>query len=168
MHNCFYIGTIFKLHGYKGNIKLYNETNIDIEPLANYLYLEINNELIPYFTERITKINSNSFLIKFEDVNSENEANKIIKKKVYIKNEFLIKNKQNSEENLIGYNVINFNKTHLGKVSKVNKRLIQKLIFVKNNNKEFCFPFHKSFIKKTDKEKKILFVEISEQIINLN
>ena len=52
--DCFLLGTIFKLHGYKGDINIYNDNDI---PLVytdiDFFYIEENNELIPYFAESV-------------------------------------------------------------------------------------------------------------------
>ena len=47
-------GTIFKLHGYKGDVNIYNDNDI---PLVfseiDFFYVEENNELIPYFADSV-------------------------------------------------------------------------------------------------------------------
>ena len=80
--DCFLFGTIFKLHGYKGDVNIYNENDIpcDFSTLA-YFLVEFDNELIPYFIERARTTKPNVVLVKFEDVNSEEEVKKYINEK---------------------------------------------------------------------------------------
>ena len=83
--DCFLFETTFKLHGYKGNVNIYNDNNIplflnDIE----FFYIQDNNELIPYFSVSVRLKKKNVLLVRFEDVDSEKEALKILKKKVYL------------------------------------------------------------------------------------
>ena len=80
--NCFLVGTIFKLHGYKGNVNIYNDNDIIFNfSKLEYFFIEINNELIPYFIEKARSTKPNIILVKFEDIDSEEEAKKIQKKK---------------------------------------------------------------------------------------
>ena len=89
--DCFLFGTIFKLHGYKGDINIYNDNNITLVYTdIDFFYIEENNELIPYFTESIRPKMKKILLVKFEDVDSEEQAVKILKRKVYLPNKFLL------------------------------------------------------------------------------
>ena len=48
--DCFLFGTIFKLHGYKGDVNIYNEDDIPFDfSTLKYFLIEQNNELIPFF-----------------------------------------------------------------------------------------------------------------------
>ena len=56
----------------------------------------------------------------------------------------------------------------LGKVTFINSKTAQQLIYVSKDEKEFCFPWHKQFVKNIDAKKRIMKVEISEELLNLN
>ena len=88
--DCFLVGTVFKLHGYKGDVNIYNEVDIPFDFNAlDYFLIEQNNELIPFFIDRARPTKPNVVLVKFEDVNSEEEAKEILKRKVFLPKEFL-------------------------------------------------------------------------------
>ena len=169
--DCFLVGTIFKLHGYKGKLKVYNENNniFDFKEI-NYFLIDQNNTLIPFFIEEAKHTQKNIILAKFEDVNSEKEALKLLQNKVYLPNNLYSKiNKQKfSEKEITDYKIIDINLGILGKVNFINTQTAQKLIYVKNDNKEFCFPMHDKFIVKINHKEKIINVDIPEEIINLN
>ena len=75
----------------------------------------------------------------------------------------------NNEEYLIGYSVLNISTNkNLGEIVDVNLTTPQKIIYVRKNEKEFCFPMHKEFIKNIDQENKTITVNIPDEIINLN
>ena len=106
--DCFLLGTIFKLHGYKGDVNIYNDNDIKlILSKISFFLIEENNELIPYFTENIRVKKKKILLVKFEDINSESEALKILNKKVYLPNT-LYQKIQNLNQNqiVVGFNVI--------------------------------------------------------------
>ena len=72
------------------------------------------------------------------------------------------------EDNLIGYSIIDTNLGKLGEVIYINSQTPQQLIYVKKDQKEFCFPMHKQFIKAVNSKEKILKTEIPEELLNLN
>ena len=169
--DCFLFGTIFKLHGYKGAVNIYNEDDIPFDfSTLDYFLIELDNELVPYFIERARTTKPNVVLVKFEDVNSEEEAKKIHKRKVYLPKDWLPKTDKNeiSEKQLIGYSVIDIKMGKLGEISFVNSKTAQALIHVNKDGEEFCFPWHKQFVKNIDTEKGIMEVEIPKEFLDLN
>ena len=87
--DCFLVGTVFKLHGYKGDVNIYNEDDIPFNfSTLDYFLIELDNELVPYFIEMARTTKPNVVLVKFEDVNSEEEAKEILKRKVFLPKEF--------------------------------------------------------------------------------
>jgi len=168
--DCFLFGTIFKLHGYKGDVNIYNDNDIpliftDIE----FFYVEENNELIPYFVDSVRPKKKKILLVKFEDVDSEEQALKIFKRKVYLPNKFLPKIEDiNPDKLIVGFDVIDKNLGKVGVVDFVNDKTAQKLIIVKNGEKEFFIPFHDNFVLNIDMENKILNVDAPEELMNIN
>jgi 16S rRNA processing protein RimM len=169
--DCFLFGTVFKLHGYKGDVNIYNDNNILLDfSTLKYFLIELNNKLVPFFIEQVRSKKPNIVLVKFEDVNSEQEAKTIHKRKVYVSQEWIPKEDKDKidEDNIIGYSVIDTNLGKLGKVIYINSQTAQQLIYVKKGNKEFCFPMHEKFVKGSDSKEKILKIEINEELLNLN
>ena len=170
--NCFLIGTVSKLHGYKGDVNIYNKHDIAFDfKNVNYLFIEQNNTLVPFFITKIKHTQKNIILVKFEDINSEIDALKILKRKVYISDKFVTKkNKKEISETdeLLGLKIIDNNLGDLGEICFVNTQTSQKLIYVSKNGKEFCFPMHKHFIIEINIIKGIMQVEIPEDLVNLN
>ena len=62
--DCFLVGTVFKLHGYKGDVNIYNEVDIPFDFNAlDYFLIEQNNELIPFFIDRARPTKPNVVLV---------------------------------------------------------------------------------------------------------
>ena len=130
--NCFLLGTIFKLHGYKGDVNIYNDNDI---PLVytdiDFFYIEENNELIPYFAESIRPKKKQVLLVKLEDVDSEEQALKILKQKVYLPNKFLPELENiNPDKLIVGFDVIDNTLGKIGRVHFVNDK--------KNTKTNYC------------------------------
>ena len=168
--DCFLLGTIFKLHGYKGNINIYNDNNIPlIFKEIDFFYIEEDKELIPYFTENIRLKSKQVLLVKLEDIDSEEQALKILKQKVYLPNKFLPKLKNiNLDKLIVGFNVIDNTVGEIGIVDFVNNKTAQKLIIITNKSKKILIPFHEHFIKKIDTKNQKILVDIPEELLNIN
>ena len=169
--DCFLVGTVFKLHGYKGDVNIYNEDDIPFDFSAlEFFLIELDNNLIPFFIDRARPTKPNVVLVKFEDVNSEEDARKILKRKVFLPNELIPEKDHNeiSEKQLIGYSVIDSEMGELGKITFINSQTAQQLIYVSKDGKEFCFPMHEQFVKRIDIKEGIMEVEIPEEFLNLN
>lgn len=168
--DCFLVGTVFKLHGYKGDVNIYNENDIVFElNKIKYFLIEKNNTLIPFFIQKIRYKKANIILTKFDDINSEEEALKILKHKIYLPNNFLPKiNSQTTKNEFLGFKVIDKYLGELGDITYINSQTKQKLIYVSTNENEFCFPMHENFIINVNIEKRIMEVNIPEDLINLN
>ena len=147
---------------------IFKKINFDFNVIS-YLLIKTNNDLVPYIIEYAKVIKENMLLVKFDDINNEDEAKKILKKDVYISSKFVDEKQIVQKIELIGYDVIDKYFGKLGVISYINDQTFQKLIFVKNKlNKEFCVPMHENFIKKINHKDKTIDVIIPEELINLN
>ena len=106
--------------------------------------------------------------MKFEDINSEDEAKSILKLPVYIPKKFKPLKNTKSTEDITGYNVCDQNLGDLGQVTYLDSQTPQTLIYVTNNEKEFCFPMDKEFVKNINTVKRIIEVLIPKELLNLN
>ena len=169
--DCFLVGTVFKLHGYKGDVNIYNDDDIPFDfSSIKYFLIDLDNNLIPFFVDRVRSTKPNIILVKFKDINSEKEAKNILKKAVFLPNELSLVENNNgfTEKQLLGFTIIDIKMGELGKITYINSQTAQQLIYVNKDGKEFCFPKHEQFIKKIDVKEKIMEVEISKELLDLN
>jgi len=169
--DCFLFGTVFKLHSYKGDVNIYNDDDIPFDfSKLDYFLIEQKNQLIPYFIERAKPIKPNVILVTFEHINSEKEALKILKRKVYLPKEWLPATDKNeiTKKKLIGYSVLDIKFGKLGEITYINSQTSQQLIYVENDGVEFCFPMHEQFIKGIDLKEGIMEVEIPKELLDFH
>ena len=169
--DCFLVGTVFKLHGYKGDVNIYNDDDIPFDfSSIKYFLIDLDSNLIPFFVDRVRSTKPNIILVKFKDINSEKEAKNILKKAVFLPNELSLVENNNgfTEKQLLGFTIIDIKMGELGKITYINSQTAQQLIYVNKDGKEFCFPKHEQFIKKIDVKEKIMEVEISKELLDLN
>lgn len=167
---CFELGIISKLYSFKGEVILY----IDSDEPQNYynldaIYLEINNQLIPFFIEKITPSKVNQIRVRFEGIETEEQAKKIIKKKAFLPLSALpnLDDDQFFLHEIEGYSVMDQDQKVIGVASTVIENPGNTLLEVLVDEKEVLLPFNENTIIKVAKDKKQISIEIPEGLLDL-
>ena len=168
--NCFQLGQISKIHGYKGEVVFLS--NPDIKLKYNKLesvFVEINKNLIPFFIDSISELSKNAVLVKFNDVESEEKAKKLLKCDIFLPLEMLPKTKtpQLSQSELIGFKVVDDIKGDVGFISAILEMPQQLILEIKNDSVEILIPANENIIYKIDKKNKTVFVNAPEGLIDI-
>ena len=165
-----YIGQIAKLHGYKGGVSLFldvthPEEYMDIESF----FIEIDGLLTPFFVESFKLKNKGFAAVKFQGIDSEQEARSLLKKKVFIPESEL---KELDESNfydheVIGYEVEDVVKGEVGKVTAIADLKQNPLLVIEFKDKEILLPIFEGLIVKVDRKLKKLKVKAPDGLIDL-
>ena len=168
--DCFYLGIIAKLHGFKGEVSLF----LDVSNPAEYatldaVFVEIDGGLVPFFVQNI-KIKTKGFVaVKFQGVDSEQDAQRILKKSVYLPEAFLQELDQTSfyDHEIIGYTVIDEVHGDVGIVENVIDMAANPLLQLNKNGVEVLLPIFDGLVQKVQRKKKELYVKAPEGLIDL-
>jgi len=165
-----YIGQIAKLHGYKGGVSLF----LDVTHPEEYMdmesfFVEIDGILTPFFVESFKLKNKGFAAVKFQGVDSEQEARSLLKKKVFIPESEL---KELDESNfydheVIGYEVEDVVKGGIGKVTAIADVKQNPLLVIEFKDKEILLPIFEGLIVKVDRKLKRLKVKAPDGLIDL-
>ena len=165
-----YIGQIAKLHGYKGGVSLF----LDVTHPEEYMdmesfFVEIDGILTPFFVESFKLKNKGFAAVKFQGVDSEQEARSLLKKKVFIPESEL---KELDESNfydheIIGYQVEDVVKGEIGKVTAIADLKQNPLLVIEFKDKEILLPIFEGLIVKVDRKLKRLKVIAPDGLIDL-
>ena len=87
---CFYLGKIVKKHSFKGEVVIKLDTD-EPELYGNMesVFVDLGNNLVPFFIEKSSLSKGTMLRVKFEDVNSEDDADAIVRSGIYLPLAFL-------------------------------------------------------------------------------
>ncbi len=166
------IGQTVKPHGIYGEITLVTDFDI-AEIVFSCFVFELDGIFVPFFAESIRNKKSNTFLIKFEGLQSEVEVSDLSNMDVYVlKSEFdeniELDNDGMYAEDFIGYNIIVGDNVLIGAIVDFDDTTDNALFIVKNqNDTEFFIPIADDFIVDIDIDNKIMTMNLPEGLLDL-
>ena len=168
--DCFYLGIIAKLHGFKGEVSLF----LDVSNPSEYatldaVFIEIDGSLIPFFVQHIKMKTKGFVAVKFEGIDSEKDAQRILKKQVYLPEAFLQELDQTSfyDHEIIGYTVIDEAHGNVGVVENVIDMAANPLLQLDKEGREVLIPIFDGLVQKVQRKKKELHIKAPEGLIDL-
>lgn len=162
--DCFFLGYVSRKHGYKGGVNIMLETPAKHKELA-HMFIDLNGRLVPFFIDSFRLKKENIALVKFDDVDSEKDAQKLVGKEVYLPLELLDQNQQNELTGLIGFQVVDAVHGNIGTVRDIFNNTAQEIFQIKNEEREFLIPITEEFIRKI--ENNTIFLQTPEGLIDL-
>ncbi len=168
--DCFYLGKIAKKFSFKGEVLAYLDTDEpELYENMESVFVEFNNNLVPYFILN-SSLHKNDFLrIRFEDVNSEEAAESLLNCPIYLPLKLLPKltgNKFYFHE-VIGFEVEDKRLGVVGIIQSINDSSAQPLFEVLNGDVEILIPMIDHFLVKIDRENKKVIMDLPEGLIEM-
>ena len=166
----YYIGKVARLYSYKGEVYVRLYVNNPEEYLKmESMFLNIQDNLVPFFIESIQFGSKGMLRIKFEDIDTEADAKQLLKKEIYAPNSFLPSTDgEVHEHEIIGFLVIDKNDGEIGEIEEVISHPTNTLIRIEQGEKDILIPFQDVFIDEIDKENKTIQVDLPEGLLALN
>lgn len=168
--DCFYLGKIVTKYSFKGELVLKLDTDEpELYQNMNAIFIEMGNNLVPFFIERSLLQKGNQLRVKFEDVNTEADADALLKAEVYLPLDLLPKLEGNKFyfHEVIGFILEDIVYGKVGNIVGINDTTAQPLFEVKNGDIEILIPMIDDFIKKVDRKNKTIFIEAPKGLIEM-
>jgi len=168
--DCFYLGKIVKKYSFKGELLVKLDTDEpELYDGLESVFVDLRNNLVPFFIESSQLHKSELLRIKFEDVDTEQDADSLLKCDLYLPLEFLPKLEDGKFyfHEIIGFKVEDVNFGAVGIVKSINDSTSQPLFEIDRDGIEILIPMNDAFIKKVDKKKKFITVNTPEGLIDL-
>jgi 16S rRNA processing protein RimM len=167
---CFYLGKIAKKFSFKGEVLVYLDTDEpELYENMESVFVELNKNLVPFFIEN-SSMHKNDFLrVKFEDVDTEEDADAIMGCELYLPLSFLpiLEGNQFYYHEVIGFEVEDQRLGVVGKIVSINDSTAQPLFEVLNGNLEMLIPMIDQFLVKIDRENKKVVMNLPEGLVEM-
>lgn len=165
--DCLKIGYISKTHGLKGEVTAVLECEIEWDNLTS-LFLDSKSSLVPYFIERISG-NPDKPFIKFEGVQSLEQASQLKGTSIYMLKSHRVKSKRGQfyDDEVVGFKVDDKNFGLLGHIKEIQRLGANRLMVIINGSKEILVPVDAPFIKGLNKTKKSIQVELPDGYLDI-
>ncbi len=168
--DCFHLGYVAKLHGYKGEVSLF----LDVSNPEDYngldaVFIDLNGQLTPFFIESFKLKNKGFAAVKFEGVNTEKDARILLRKSLYLPAQVLpeLSGTQFYDHEVEGFTVIDTSFGVVGVLEAVLDFQVNPLLQIMNGNKEVLVPLIDGLVKELDREKKTMTIAAPEGLIQM-
>ena len=168
------IGKIGTPHGSDGEMNAVIEERF-LEPAIaeRWLFVNINGQAIPFYLENIRT--GKAFIVKFEDVDSREEAAKLTSCLLLLKGididleDFDSPFDENDLEfaHMVGFELRDVELGVLGKIKNVIEYPQQELALIERNGKEVLVPLHRELIVEENLEEGYLLMRLPNGLFDL-
>ncbi|TJY37948.1 ribosome maturation factor RimM [Pontimicrobium aquaticum] len=168
--DCFYLGKIVKKYSFKGELLAKLDTDQpDLYEHLDAIFVQVRNNLLPFFIESSQLHKSDLLRIKFEEVDTEADADALLKSELYLPLELLPKLEGNKFyfHEIIGFKIHDKNFGDVGIIKGINDSTAQALFEVDRDGVEILIPMNDEFIVEVNRETKTILVETPEGLIDL-
>ncbi len=168
--DCFELGIISRTHGTKGGLVLF----LDVDQPSDYYQLksvlvELGDELIPYFITSLDPGAKQQVFVKFEDIDTQEDANYLQGCTLWLplKNLPKLEGKKFYYHEVKGFMVIDINKGEIGPLTEIIDLSVNPLFSVDHEGKEILIPVNDKFIVEIKRKERQLIIEMPDGLLEL-
>jgi len=165
----FKIGKLIKPHGIKGEISFAFDNDVFDKVDCTYIICRVDGIFVPFFIDEYRFKGSETALIKFEDIDNEEKAQRLAGLDVYFPRKYYEEDIQEDIEYswnyFIGFSVNDKTAGPLGTIEAIDDKTLNILFLIKDGDIETIIPATEDFIENIDPKKKILYVNLPEGLL---
>ena len=160
------IGRIGKVHGVKGEVSFNFDDDVFDRVDAEYLILEVDGILVPFFMEEYRFRSDSTALVKFEDIDTQDRARELTNCDVYFPRDLA-----DDEEEvltysfLVGFDIVEASTgKKVGTIASVDESTLNILFELEDG---MLIPASEELITDIDKDNKTITIALPEGILDL-
>lgn len=163
------IGRIGKPHGVKGEVSLQFSDNVFDRVDADYLVLETDGILVPFFMEEYRFRNDSAALVKFEGIDTQERARELTHCDVYFPYSLSDGNEQQFSWNeIVGFSLIDADTQQpVGEITAIDDSTINILFHVERDGEEILVPASDELIQSVSMDQRKIEVTLPDGILDL-
>jgi len=160
------------MHGVQGQIKMDIDRRYeDAFEVLSVLFIEQASKKTPFFIENID-FNSGLHLVKLEEIDSKEAAQKLTNKPIFAREKDLpeiieAEMTDDSIEQLIGYKIIDPEGKNIGTIEDIQEFPQQIMAFILYQGREVLIPLNNAFILDINPEKKEITMELPDGLLEV-
>lgn len=167
------IGTIGKPHGVKGEVAFHFDDDIFDRADADYLFLEVDGLLVPFFIDEYRFRSDETALMTFSGIDTEDKAAELTGCDVYFPRSLADSEDSDtpvSRAEIIGFTIIDdATKQEVGTVKAIDDSTLNTLFEVTTKEgQDILLPVSDDLIKDVDRKARTITMDIPDGILNLN
>lgn len=166
------IGETGKPHGVKGEINLMFDDDVFDRVDAEYLVLDIDGILVPFFMEEYRFKSGSTALVKFCDINDKEQAAALTGRTAYFPKSLSDRDENDiTWDEIKGFRLIDKNvyNKEIGTIMSVDNSTANILFEVTDDNgNELLIPAAEEFILEIDTEKKEITASLPDGLLDLD
>ena len=169
MKNYRSIGKIVSSFGLKGEVILLHQLGkkTSLKGLEVLFIEQKKDEMLPYFIKSTRIKSDDEIYLQLEGIDVKEKTKPVLQKQVWLPEEDFEKYAgKSSAISLIGFHIIN-EQEDLGEILEVIEQPHQIICRISLQEKEVLIPLHEETIKKIDKKKKEVHVELPEGLLDV-
>ena len=167
--DCFYVGTVVGKYSFKGEVLVKTDSdNPEDYTKLESIFVELSTGLVPFFIRKCQLHKSSLLRIDFEEVNSEQDADAILKKNLFLPLDLLppLEGNKFYYHEVIGFTILEEGKT-IGSIKTVHDQGAQALFEIDREGATALIPVHDDFIVNVDRTAKTITVTLPEGLLDL-
>lgn len=169
--NCTPIGQIVRTHGINGALiwKIEDSFPEDFTELES-VFVEIDNILVPFFIASYKVRNTETAIVKLDDIDADNEAKEVMYKSIFIDKDYFGAEDDSDVTygQLVGYTAIQQPNIVIGTVTDIIQIPNNELFEIDNKGNQVLVPINDDWIIEIDTELKRIDLQLPEGLIDLN
>ena len=168
--DCFYVGTIVGKYSFKGELLI----KVDSDNPESYtdlesIFVDLPTGLVPFFIQKCQLHKSNLLRVAFEEVQSEKDAEELLRSTLYLPLNLLppLEGNKFYFHEVIGFELKEAGKP-IGQIKSIIEQGAQALFEISSSSdKLHLVPIHDDFIIKVDRKSKVIEVRLPDGLLEL-
>jgi 16S rRNA processing protein RimM len=163
------IGKLVAVFGLQGEMVLLHRLGkkTSLKGLKTLFLEERKDELLPWFIEATRIKSEEEIFVKLEGLDSKEAARRVVQKEVWVTEaDFEQFAGKSAPISLVGFRLLD-GATDLGEILEVIEQPHQVLCKIDLEGKEALIPVHEATLRKVDRKKKIVVVELPDGLLDV-
>ncbi|MBO5706960.1 MAG: 16S rRNA processing protein RimM [Bacteroidaceae bacterium] len=160
------IGTLTRTHGIGGELSMNFTDDVWDRADADYVFLEVDGIQVPFFLEGWRFRSDSVALLKFQDIDSSEDANEYVGADVYFPHSLTPEPDEDDEytwRHFTGWQVVDAQAGPIGIIDYVEDSTVNTIFCVDGK----LVPANEDFIERIDAKERIVYMTLPEGLLDL-